>query len=258
MSSLGFLTGLGFLTPVMIFAVIILLTWLVARVVSSIVGRAMHERTPLLAVQAKRVCWFVVWAIGTILAIEQLGIQSNILLLVVALLGAGLVVTFRVPLENLGAKYFSDVYVPFKVGDSIKVKDQSGKVIEINSMSTILLTPDNQLVSIPNSNFIHEVVANLTPQAWRELTVPIQISSEIDLAEFESALLKSINKLKLHLDSRFPPMLTTKTRTTQSTEVILTVMIRRPEQRDSIATELNKRIAETINAIQAQGKRQQR
>ena len=104
----------------------ILLTWLVARVTSSLVGRAMSERTPLLAAQARRVCWFVVWAIGGILAIEQLGIQSNILLIVVALLGAGLVVAFRVPLENLGAKYFSDVYVPFKVGDSIEVNGRSG------------------------------------------------------------------------------------------------------------------------------------
>ncbi len=240
------MANLNFLIPVLIFAVIILLTWLVARVASSLVGRAMSEKTPLLAAQARRVCWFVVWAIGGILAIEQLGIQSNILLIVVALLGAGLVVAFRVPLENLGAKYFSDVYVPFKVGDSIEVNGRSGKVVEINLMSTILLTADNQLVSIPNSNLIHELVTNLTPQAWKEVAIPIQIGSEIDLAEFESALLKSVNKLKLHLDSRFPPLLTTKTRTAQSTEVTLTVMIRRPEQRDSITTELNNRVAETI------------
>jgi small-conductance mechanosensitive channel len=239
---------------VLIFAVIILLTWLVARVSSTILGRAMSERSPLLAAQARRVCWFVVWAIGAILAIEQLGIQSNILLLVVALLGGGLVVTFRIPLENLGAKYFSDVYSPFKVGDLIKVKDQSGKVVEINSMSTILLTEDDRLVSIPNSNLIHEVVTNLTPQAWREVAVPIEIGSEIDLAEFESALLKSINKLKIHLDSRFPPLLTMKRRTTQSTELTLTVMLRRPELRDSIITEVNKRIANTINTMQTQKK----
>jgi small conductance mechanosensitive channel len=212
----------------------------------------MNERTPLFAAQARRISWFVVWAIGGILAIEQLGIQSEILLLVVALIGAGLVVTFRVPLENLGAKYFSDVYVPFKVGDSIQIADRSGKVVEVNPMSTILLTSDDQLVSIPNSNLIHEVVTNLTPQAWREITIPIQLGSQTDLAEFESALLKSINKLKLHLDSRFPPFLTTKARTTESTEVTLTVMIRRPEERDSVITELNKRISETIIVVQKQ------
>jgi small conductance mechanosensitive channel len=251
------LVNLSFLDPFLAFAVIIVLTYLAARVLSSIVGRAMSERTPLIAAQARRVSWFVVWAIGAILAIEQLGIQSNILLLVVALLGAALVVTFRIPLENLGAKYFSDVYVPFKVGDLIRVKDQSGKVVEINSMSTILLTPDNQLVSIPNSNLIHEVVMNLTPQVWREIAIPVQIGSDIDLAEFESALIKRVNKLKLHLDNRFPPLLTTKTRSAQSTELTLTVMIRQPEERDSITTELNKRIAETISAIQAQKKHAQ-
>lgn len=243
------LSSFDYLYPVLAFAVIILLTWLIARIVSSIIARAISERTPLFAAQARRILWFVVWTVGGILALEQLGVQSNILLLVVGLTGIGLVITFRQPLENLGAKYFSDVYVPFKMGDSIQVKNVSGKVIEINPMSTILLTSDDQLVSIPNSDLIHEIVTNLTPQAWRQIAIPIQLSGEMNLAEFESALLKSVNKLRLHLDSRFPPFLTTKSRTSQSTEVILTIMIKSPEERDSVISELNRRIAETVDSL---------
>jgi small conductance mechanosensitive channel len=218
----------------------------------------MRERTPLLAAKAKRASWFFVWTLGGILAIEQLDIQSNILLLVVGLIGAALVVTFRVPLENLGARYFSDVYVPFKMGDLIRVKEYAGKVIEINSMSTILLTEDNKMVSIPNSNLIREIVTNSSPQAWKEVVIPIELGSEIDIAEFESALLKRVNKLRLHLDGRFPPLLTTKTRSAQSTELSLVVMIRRPEERDSIVTELNKRIAEVINAARRKKEEKQK
>lgn len=249
------MVNLSFLSTLLIFAIIIVLTWLAARVLGSLVARAMGERTSLLAAQARRVTWFVVWVIGVLLAIEQLGIESSILLLVVGLLGAALVVAFRIPLENLGAKYFSDVYIPFKVGDSIKVKEQSGKVIEINSMATVILTQENQLVSIPNSNLVHEVVVNLTPQVWREVVIPIQMDNQIVLAEFESDLIKRVNKLKLHLDNRFPPLLTTKTRNTRTTELTLTVMIKQPEQRDSIIAELNKRIAATIKELRQEGER---
>jgi hypothetical protein len=79
--------------------------------------------------------------------------------------------------------------------------------------------------------------------------IPITIGSDIDLAEFESDVLKSVSKLKLHLDKRFPPVLTTKTRSPQSTELTLTVMLRRPEQRDAIVAEVNNRVTEIIESI---------
>ncbi len=235
----------------MVAGIIILLTWLIARLTSILIGRLTSSSKPLAAAQAKRVGWILVWAIGAILAIEQLGVQSDILLLVVGLFGVGVIVALRVPLENLGAKYFSDIYVPFKVGDSIMVSNYSGKVVEINSLCTILLSEKNdQLLSIPNSILVRDVVTNSTPLAWKEVTIPIAIGNSTDLATFESEVLKSVNKLKLRLDKRFPPVLTTKSRSPQSTDLVLTVMIRSPEERDAIANEINKLVAEIIQKMQ--------
>lgn len=242
---------LSVLLPLLYFGIIILLTWLVAKLASLLIGRIMNRRMPLLAIQARRLGWALVWLVGAVFAIQQLGVSSDILLLMVGLSGVAAIVALRAPLENFGAKYFSDVYVPFKVGDSISVKDYSGKVVEVNSMSTILLSNDDQLISIPNSALVREVVINSTPQAWKEVSIPIAIDNGVDLAEFESAVLKSCNKLRLHLDRRFPPVLSIKTRGAQSTELSLTVMIRRPEQRDSIVNEINRRISETITTMQS-------
>jgi small conductance mechanosensitive channel len=242
------------LIPLAYFAIILAATWVVARISSVVIGRLMRQSVPLLVSQAKRVIWLIVWLIGIVLAIEQLGIRSDILLVMVGLFGVGAIISLRVPLENIGAKYFTDVYVPFKVGDSITVQDHSGKVVEVNSVTTILLTDDDRLVSVPNSAMIKDVVTNSTPQAWKELTIPIVIGSGIDLAEFESSVLKNFNKLRLHLDRRFPPVLTIKSRTPQSTELALTIMILRPEQRDTIVTEVNKRISEVIRTMQQQKK----
>jgi small conductance mechanosensitive channel len=243
-----------YLIPLVYFLAILAGTWVVARIASAITGSLMRQSVPLLVAQAKRVVWFVVWFVGIVLAIEQLGIRSDVLLVVVALLGVSVLIALRVPLENIGAKYFTDVYVPFKVGDSITVLDHSGKVVEVNSITTILLTDDDRLVSVPNSAMISQVLLNSTPQAWKEVTIPIVIGSGIDLAAFESNVLKNFNKLRLHLDKRFPPVLTIKSRTPQSTELALTIMILRPEQRDTIVTEVNKRISEVIKSMQQQKK----
>jgi small conductance mechanosensitive channel len=246
--------NLDFLYPLFYFAIIIIATYIVASLSSIIISRLMRESYPLLAAQARRVGWVIVWLIGIILAIEQLTPNSSILLLVVGLSGAGAIVALRVPLENIGAKYFQDVYIPFKIGDTISVQGHYGKVVEVNSVSTILLTEDDQLISIPNSVFVKDVVINSTPQAWKEVTIPIAIESSVDLAEFESAVLKSMSKLKIHLDRRFPPVLTTKSRGPQSTELTLTVMIQRPEERDAIVTEINKRVSEIMQTSQQKKK----
>lgn len=238
------------LYSLLLFGIIIIATYIVAKISGIIISRLMRQSYPLLAAQARRVGWVVIWLIGIILAIEQLGINSTVLLLVVAIAGVGTVVAIRVPLENIGAKYFQDVYIPFKIGDSISVQGHFGRVVEVNSVSTILLTDDDQLISIPNSVFVKEIVVNSTPQAWKEVTIPIAIGSGVDLAEFESSIMKSLGKMKLHLDKRFPPVVTTKTRGPQNTELILTVMIQRPEERDTVVTEINRRISEIMQTAQ--------
>jgi small-conductance mechanosensitive channel len=240
---------LGVLTPLIYFAVVILLTWLVARFASGLIGRIMSRSTPAVALQAQRAIWVLVWAVGLILAIEMLGLYAEILLVFVALLGIGVIVTLRKPLENMGARYFTDVYVPFRVGDSISIQGHTGKVIEMNAISTVILDEKNHLVSIPNTSFMEEVAVNVTPQAWKELVVPIVIGNDIDLATFESEVLRSLGKLQLHLDKRFPPVLTTKSRSAQSAELTLRLYIKSPEERDTMLTEVNKRITEVIESI---------
>lgn len=238
------------LYSLVLFAAIIVITYIVAKLSGIIISRLMRQSYPLLAAQAKRIGWVIVWLVGIILAIEQLGINSTILLLVVAIAGIATVIAIRVPLENIGAKYFQDVYIPFKIGDSISVQGHFGRVVEVNSVSTILLTDDDQLISIPNSVFVKEIVVNSTPQAWKEVTIPIAVDNSVDLAEFENSIMKSLNKMKLHLDKVFPPVLETQTRGSQQTELVLTVMIQRPEERDTIVTEINKRISEIMQTSQ--------
>jgi small conductance mechanosensitive channel len=226
--------------------VIVVVTILVAWVVSLIVGRLTRPATPPMRAAARQLGAITVGVIGGTLALQALGVNTDVLLLVIALLGVAVIVALREPLGNYGAKYFSDIYTPFKVGDTILVHGVSGKVIEINAMTTVLLSESDQLISVPNFAMIREIVVNTSPQAWKEVTVPVSISGNVDLPTFESELLKSLSKIRMRLDPRFPPVLATKARSAQTTDLMLTVMIRRPEDRDSIAVEVNRRLSEVL------------
>jgi small-conductance mechanosensitive channel len=235
--------------PFLSFVVIVVVTTVVAWLVSLIVGRIMRQATPQMARAARQLGVVVVGLIGATLALQAIGVNATVLLLVIGLLGVTVIVALREPLSNYGAKYFSDIYTPFKVGDTILVQGVSGKVIEINAMTTVLLSESDQLISVPNVAMVRDVVVNTSPQAWKELTIPVSIGSAVDLPTFESELLKSLSKLRARLDPRFPPVLTTKARTPQSTDLVLTLMLRRPEDRDSLATEANKRLTEILERM---------
>ncbi|MCI4331411.1 MAG: mechanosensitive ion channel family protein [Thermoplasmata archaeon] len=233
-----------YLLPLLIFGLTVALTALLSRLAHLVVEQAMSQSNPQVAAGAALLASVVIWLIGAVVIIQQLGISPDILLLVVGLLGVAALLSLREQLENYGGKYFSDIYSPYKVGDSIRFREHEGKVIEINAMTTILLSEDDHLIAVPNSMFMREVVVNTTPQAWRELTFPVSIGGSVDLAAFEGGVLRSLSKLRTRLDRRFPPVITTRSRTPLSTELTVTVMIRRPEDREAITLEVNKRIME--------------
>ncbi len=241
----------GYFTPYLPAAIIVAVTVLVAWLASLVVGRLLRPSSPQMAGAGRRLAAVVVALIGGTLALQALGSNPAIVLVVIALLGATILLALREPLGNYGAKYFSDIYTPFKVGDTIQVQGFAGKVIEINPMTTVLLSENDQLISVPNAAMVRDVVVNTSPQAWKEVTVPVSIRGAVDLPSFESSMLKSLAKLRTRLDPRFPPVLTTKARSAQATNLVLTLMIRRPEDRDAITAEVNKRLAEVLESARA-------
>ncbi|MGP8075309.1 MAG: mechanosensitive ion channel family protein [Thermoplasmata archaeon] len=239
--------------PYLFAAIILALTWLVAWIAGLLIRGLMGQSPPQVAAGARRSGKVVVWLVGVLLAVQEVGVSIDILLVVVVLFAIAAIVALRIPLENFGAKYFSDVYSPFKVGDTIQVGSYTGKVIEINAMTTVLLSEDDRLVALPNSLLLKETLVNASPQAWKELTIPISLPGNVDIAPLESEILKSLGKLRVRLDKRFPPVIATKTRTAQSTDLVLTVMIRRPEERDVLLLEVNKRVHDAIQGIRIRG-----
>jgi len=229
--------------------VIVALTFILAYSLKTLLRKTLRRTAPLVAIHVSRIVWIFVVLTGIIIALEQIGIRLDLLLLLIALVGGALVLANKDVLQSLASKYFSDVYVPFKVGDTIKIKDYYGKVIEINPLCTILLTEKEELISIPNVFFLREIVVNVTPKAWKEIVIPILIGNDLDLAEFESEVIKSCSKLKGQLDERFPPILTIKNRGSNSTEVLLTLMIKEPSKKDLIVSEVNFIISEIMDKM---------
>ena len=71
---------------------------------------------------------------------------------------------------------------PFKVGDKIEIGNHYGEVIEIGLRSTRIVTPDDSIVSVPNSEVMNQSVSNSNSgepncQVVAEFYLPIDVDT---------------------------------------------------------------------------------
>ncbi len=72
---------------------------------------------------------------------------------------------------------------PFQIGDKIEAGKYYGEVVEIGIRSTKVVTPDDSLVTVPNSEFMIQYVSNANSgenncQVVAEIYLPIDIDTE--------------------------------------------------------------------------------
>jgi small-conductance mechanosensitive channel len=87
------------------------------------------------------------------------------MLIVLGILGVNATgLAFSLAIQDILKNFFSGLYLllerPFRVGDTIKVKDQQGIVENIGVRTTVLRTPENVQVLVPNAVLFVEVVTN--------------------------------------------------------------------------------------------------
>ena len=77
---------------------------------------------------------------------------------------------------------------PFHSGDFVEVAGQSGTVREINMTYTKLVTPDNKVVSIPNSAVVAAQIINYSAEDTRRVEVCVSASYDVPTQKVIDAL----------------------------------------------------------------------
>jgi len=126
--------------------------------------------------------------LGLIIAIAQLGIEVGPLLAGLGI--AGFVIGFALQdtLANFASGLMILVYRPFDVGDVIEAGGVMGKVDQMNLVSTMILTFDNQLLIVPNKQVWGGIIRNVTHQDTRRVDMTFGIGYSDDIPKAEKVL----------------------------------------------------------------------
>ena len=104
-----------------------------------------------------------------IVVIGVLGIETSSFIALFASAGVAIGMALSGTLQNFAGGVMILLFKPFKVGDTIEAQGQSGTVREIQIFNTILATPDNKIIIIPNGGLSTGLMKNNSREATRRV-----------------------------------------------------------------------------------------
>lgn len=129
-----------------------------------------------------------------IAAINQLGIQTTSIIAVLGAAGLAIGLALQGSLSNFAAGILIVIYRPYKVGDYIQADNHLGTVDDIQIFSTVLKTPDNKLVVVPNGSIMNGSIVNFSNQDKRRVDIIASCSYEDDIDKVKSVLADILSK----------------------------------------------------------------
>jgi small conductance mechanosensitive channel len=184
--------GSGLVFGALTFLLVLVGFWVIARVARAAVRRGLDRSKMRVSTLARD--FFVkstgrlIMLIGLIIAIAQLGIEIGPLLAGLGI--AGFVIGFALQdtLSNFASGMMILAYRPYDVGDAIEAGGVIGSVSQMNLVSTMIMTFDNQLLVVPNNKIWGDVIRNITNQETRRIDMTFGIGYSDDIANAERVL----------------------------------------------------------------------
>jgi small conductance mechanosensitive channel len=120
-----------------------------------------------------------------ITVIDMVGIQATSFIAILGAAGLAVGMALSGTLQNFAGGVMILVFKPFKVGDYIDAQGHAGTVNQIQIFNTILKTPDNKTIIIPNGGLSTGSMVNYSTEETRrvDFTFGIGYSDDIDKAK---------------------------------------------------------------------------
>jgi small-conductance mechanosensitive channel len=183
------------LASIVEFAVVIIAVVLLSRLVRRTLRTRVLAHTKLDPGQQyslARIVSYIVLVLGLLIALETVGVNLSSLAVIAGALGVGI----GFGLQNIVSNFVSGLIIlaerPIQIGDRIDLGNNTvGKVERIGARATHVLTNDNIVIIVPNSEFVSGRVVNWTHVDPRvRFRVPVGVGYGSDPHVVEKLLLE--------------------------------------------------------------------
>ncbi|MFC2094825.1 mechanosensitive ion channel family protein [Candidatus Bipolaricaulota bacterium] len=151
--------------------------YLLARFARQVVKRLLKRTQVPLVVQGflGQVTYIGILIFAVVATLSKFGVQTTSLVAVLGAASFAIGFALQGSLANFAAGLLLAILRPFKIGDVIEVGGVMGSVKDIQLFSTILSTPDNVKVYVPNAQVYGGTIRNYAGYETRRIDIPVGI-----------------------------------------------------------------------------------
>lgn len=167
-------------------------------------------------------------ALLVVSVLSMLGIEMTSFVAILGAAGLAVGMALSGTLQNFAGGVMILIFKPFKVGDVITAQGFTGSVYEIQIFNTILKTPDNKHIIIPNGGLSTGSLVNFSKETTRRVdwTFGIGYGDDIDKAK---AVLHSLIKADKRIKSDPEPFIALSELADSSVNFVVRVWVDAPD-----------------------------
>ncbi len=133
-----------------------------------------------------------------------LGIPTASFITMLASAGVAVGLALQGALANFAGGLLLLIFRRYKVGDYVDIAGEEGTVDAINVLYTVLITPDNRTVTLPNGTVTNSAVVNYSDRGTRRLDISFTVNSDEPCEKVRSIILYAAEHCDLILTDPKP------------------------------------------------------
>lgn len=172
--------------------IILDITWIFARLFSGMLqnywGQKSGEHSSKMMPVVKRTVLVIVWIIGFIMALSNVGVDINALLGTLGIGGIAFALAAQDTVKNIFGAFTIFTDKPFGIGDTIRVDNFEGTVVDVGLRSTKIMGYDKRITTFPNYKITDASIINISSEPMRRVTVKLGLTYDTSPEKMQEAL----------------------------------------------------------------------
>lgn len=186
----------AYVVPAITALLLLIVGYFIAKFLSRIAGAPIKKRVDeTLGRFVSKIIFYGVMTCVLLAVLGSFGIPVTSFAAILGAAGFAVGLAFQGTLSNFAAGVLLLVFRPYKVGDVINAAGVTAKVTDLDLFTTVLNTPDNRRIIVPNSEIASGTIENITYHNERRIDVSVGVDYGASIDATRAALATAAEKV---------------------------------------------------------------
>lgn len=168
------------------------ITWIIARLLSGLLQLYWQQRpvghlNKMLPV-IKRTLLVIVWIVGLVTALSNIGVNISAVLGTLGIGGIAFALAAQDTVKNVFGAFTIFTDRPFMIGDTIRVDNFEGTVVDVGMRSTRVMDYDKRIITFPNYKITDASIINISSEPMRRVITKLGLTYDTTPDKMKQAI----------------------------------------------------------------------